>query len=230
MSSQQAPTTDRDLNIIIDHDHKFSDIRHKAIEDYIQRKNNRKKGKKAEVPKYKIGSRLIISPYGYRNKDKKYILGEIIDFEESFIGTRDDPFKYYLIVKKVTDEKFLNRIGRLIVTERSIFSSPVEFCDNPEVEEKIKWLNIPKIKRCPDCHAEEGELHIIGCDHERCPFCLGQLISCSCWYKKLGYKYNIHDDFCGLPEEIYNNGLSKEDENKFIKILEEKGRVPYKEE
>lgn len=142
MSSQQAPTTDRDLNIVVDHDHKFSNIRHKAIEDYIQRKNKHKKGEKSEIPKYKIGSDLIVASHGYKNKNKKYILGEIVDFEESFIGPRDDPFKYYLIVKKVTDENFLDRIGRLIVVERSLFSYSIEFYDNPEVEKNIKWINI----------------------------------------------------------------------------------------
>jgi len=34
--------------------------------------------------------------------------------------------------------------------------------------------------RCHDCDVEEGQLHILGCDMERCPMCLGQLISCDC--------------------------------------------------
>jgi len=35
-------------------------------------------------------------------------------------------------------------------------------------------------KRCHDCGVEEGQYHKLGCDMERCPQCLGQLITCSC--------------------------------------------------
>lgn len=31
---------------------------------------------------------------------------------------------------------------------------------------------------CHDCDAKVGELHMLGCDMERCPVCGGQLISC----------------------------------------------------
>lgn len=35
-------------------------------------------------------------------------------------------------------------------------------------------------ERCPDCHANPGQLHEWDCDVEQCPSCGGQLISCSC--------------------------------------------------
>jgi len=33
---------------------------------------------------------------------------------------------------------------------------------------------------CHDCAVIKGELHVLGCDVERCPLCGGQLIGCEC--------------------------------------------------
>ncbi len=37
-----------------------------------------------------------------------------------------------------------------------------------------------QINRCPDCHANPGQLHEWDCDVEQCPSCGGQFISCPC--------------------------------------------------
>lgn len=81
--------------------------------------------------------------------------------------------------------------------------------------------------KCHDCGVEEGQLHELGCDNERCPFCGGQLISCSCRYIKLGFHYNWNESFCGLPKDIYKNGLPPHLEETWESILEAKGRVPF---
>jgi len=85
--------------------------------------------------------------------------------------------------------------------------------------------------KCHDCGAEEGQLHGSerGCDMERCPFCGEQLIGCSCCYKKLGITkhFDLREKYCGLPKEVYENGLDEEQEKQWLEILTEKGRIPW---
>jgi len=83
--------------------------------------------------------------------------------------------------------------------------------------------------RCGDCDVIEGQVHEFGCDLESCPFCLGQLISCDCLYDKLGLvdpsRYGEETEH--LPPGIYKNGISEEEEARWLEILTAKGRVPF---
>jgi len=82
-------------------------------------------------------------------------------------------------------------------------------------------------KTCHDCGCEEGAIHEYGCDMETCPFCGGQLASCRCVYEHLGYTYDLLDAYHGLGEKVFNEGVSQAEVEKFLCILDAKGRIPY---
>jgi len=73
---------------------------------------------------------------------------------------------------------------------------------------------------CHDCGVKEGQLHLPGCDMERCPFCGRQLISCGCVYEKLGID-------CSPGTRAYSHGLTKEQGQEWERLLCEKGPIPF---
>jgi len=73
---------------------------------------------------------------------------------------------------------------------------------------------------CHDCNCKEGELHHLNCDMERCPFCGSQLLICSCCYEKLNIDVS-------KGTWAYKHGLDEEQEEKWLEILEQKGRIPW---
>lgn len=88
---------------------------------------------------------------------------------------------------------------------------------------------IKRNKTCHDCGVGEGQLHEFGCDVERCPFCGGQLLSCTCCYTRLGYNIDETLLYAGLPKEVYKYGLSEDEKKKWMDMLEKKGRIPFVE-
>ena len=61
---------------------------------------------------------------------------------------------------------------------------------NPvKVGDKGDWYEGEPNKTCGDCGHKYGEVHMEGCDIERCPACGRQMLSCDC-----GPVYTVEDD------------------------------------
>ncbi len=84
-----------------------------------------------------------------------------------------------------------------------------EDCTTPEKFPLYEPLQVDS-DICPACHAITGELHELGCPVEICPWCGGQLISCSCRFDKLGIEVMTDTDIA-----------------RFEALLNERGRIAY---
>jgi len=74
-----------------------------------------------------------------------------------------------------------------------------------------------KLKNCPDCKVEPGEVHLDLCDVERCSVCGWQRISCDCvghdkqFAKWTGIRpLEAEVEYLGMDlNEIYSSGIYK---------------------
>ena len=80
-----------------------------------------------------------------------------------------------------------------------------------------------------ECGVIEGQLHEFGCRWEYCPFCETQFAeNCECSYELLGLKGRINPpEFDYLPQEVYEEGLSPEQEQQWLELCMAKGRIPF---
>ncbi len=80
-------------------------------------------------------------------------------------------------------------------------------------------------KRCRDCGVAWGQLHQLFCTKERCPFCGGQLASCSCIFTILGL-----NDVERMAVENYVDDSTEPLRGivaRWKQALAQKGRVPF---
>jgi Domain of unknown function (DUF6398) len=76
------------------------------------------------------------------------------------------------------------------IATRSGFVEPIRYGSERGVQRPDRLVT------CGDCGVEPGAFHHRGCDLERCPSCLGQLLSCACDMSSDAEttSYFIHDD------------------------------------
>lgn len=67
---------------------------------------------------------------------------------------------------------------------------------------------------CPVCGVSEGEIHLLGCSVEICPWCEGQLSYCNCRFEQL--------DTDAIDDE--------EQLETFYDLLAARGRIPYQKD
>jgi hypothetical protein len=97
-----------------------------------------------------------------------------------------------------------------------------------KLTEKVKSMTLPVA--CFKCGARVGEVHRVWmCQHEKCPFCESQSLSCDCVAREL----NLHDEKKYteateyLPPDYYENGMSDGQYDEWMKICNIKGRKPF---
>jgi len=123
-----------------------------------------------------------------------------------------------------------------VVEYRRVDGEPFLLLHRPSEASRPKATTKPITHVCRDCGVKEGALHQLGCFREQCPFCGGQLVSCGCCYRHFykGYDPRINRKTFeplvknnGLPYTVFEKGLRKGQLDKWGRVLEEKGRVPY---
>src|SRR6478672_9937341 len=81
------------------------------------------------------------------------------------------------------------------------------------------------IETCPDCGVRSGELHDLFCLKERCPFCRGQLATCSCIgnvLKLSGSEQQAVDEYVDDSVPPLSNIMER-----WRDALAKKGRIPF---
>ena len=112
-------------------------------------------------------------------------------------STKDDDARFPMLMMylQVRDES-----GQWIDVNRhlhgdSVLRAAPSDGDANTVSETLLGRSASAGHGCGDCAVKEGQIHELGCDMERCPFCGRQLISCGCELKHFYPEHvSIHDN------------------------------------
>lgn len=87
-----------------------------------------------------------------------------------------------------------------------------KLCLAPQELSAYRDEDVAKHVFCPACGVAEGEVHMLGCAVEICPWCRGQLSRCNCRFEQM-HKEELTDE---------------EDLETLMDLLEAKGRIVFK--
>jgi hypothetical protein len=107
-----------------------------------------------------------------------YLWREEVDVSEAFI----ENVVYYnnMFVSIELREEIISEQSKTILVIDGKEYERIRYGSSLEGLKEIDY----SIKPCHDCLVIEGQIHLLGCDMERCPKCGNQLISCGCGIDK----------------------------------------------
>lgn len=129
----KSKNTDKTIGLNVNYEEKFRDIRHRAKDEEINLRKN-KRDKQEHEPRFKIEELVVITNTGYKSQDKVYQLVEVLDIVERY----KDNFEYFAIVRKTTEKNSFHSIGRLTMFSEQPFH--LKFYPANINPEDIKWI------------------------------------------------------------------------------------------